>query len=220
MNVARFVVGGLHIEKSFLSVIGTWLEGSGWEEALVTAGITTPGRAEGLLKSEHIKKARYAHEVSIVALNILLLETFESNEDTENCEYFEWIETKRKLSPQFQYWITTMELQAILLQFVKSLRTGNFDEYVLVLESMCPWYLVTDHHHYGRWLPVMVCNMKQLPTKHPEVYQEFKKGHFTSRQTNKAFSCISDDHLHEQNNKMVKGSSSLLGTFSYFLPSS
>lgn len=117
MNQSLFIlfIGGLHIEKSFLAVIGTWLEGSGWEDALVKSGITTPGRAEGLLKSEHIKRARYAHEVSIVALNILLLETFESDEDTEDRDYFEWIETKRQQSPQFQYWITAMELEAILL---------------------------------------------------------------------------------------------------------
>lgn len=195
-----------------MAVIGTWLEGSGWEDALVKSGITTPGRAEGLLKSDHIKRARYAHEVSLVALNILLFESFEADEDNGNTEYDNWIEIKRKESPQFQYWITAMELQAILLQFVKSLRTGDIDEYVPILESMCPWYLVTDHGHYGRWLPIFVADLKKLPTKHPQVQVEFKKGHFTSRQTNKKFSCISDDQLHEQNNKMVKESSSLLGT--------
>lgn len=80
---------------------------------------------------------------------------------------------------------------------------------------MCPWYLVTDHGHYGRWLPIFVADMKKLKTRDPQTYEEFKKGHFTSRQTNKAFSCISDDQLHEQNNKMVKESSSLLGTFTF-----
>lgn len=215
--MVHLFIGGLHIEKSFLAVIGTWLEGSGWEDALVKSGITTPGRAEGLLKSDHIKRARYAHEVSLVALNILLFEIYECDEDNEAIEYQEWIEIKRKESPQFEYWITAMELQAILLQFVKSLRTGDIDKYVPILESMCPWYLVTDHTHYGRWLPILIADLKKLPTKHPQIYQEFKKGHFTSRQTNKKFSCISDDQLHEQNNKMVKESSSLLGAFSLFL---
>lgn len=178
---------------------------------LVKAGITTSGRAEGLLKSEHIKRARYAHEVSLAALSILLREQFESDENATDTEYLEWIETERHKSAQFQYWITTMELQAILLHFVKCLRTGDIDEYIVVLDCMCPWYLVTDHTHYGRWLPVLVATLKRLPTTNPQAYQEFKKGHFTSRQTNKKFSCISDDQLHEQNNKLVKESSSLLG---------
>lgn len=80
-----------------------------------------------------------------------------------------------------------------------------------ISEQMCPWYLVTDHTHYGRWLPIFVADMKQLKEKHPHTYEQFKRGHFTSRKTNKKFACIAGDQLHEQNNKMVKGSASLLG---------
>lgn len=200
-----------------MAVIGSWLEGSGWEEALVRSGLVTSGRAEGLLRSDHIKRTRYAHEVSLVALNVLLFEKFENAEDREESDYMQWVEIKRKESPQFEFWTTAMELEAILLQFVKSLRTADFDEYVSVMEGMCPWYLVTDHTHYGRWLPVHVACMKKLQMTNPQVYEQFKKGHFTSRQTNKMFSCISDDQLHEQNNKMVKESTSLLGTLSKFI---
>lgn len=191
-------------------MIGSWLEGSGWEEALAKANIATPGRCEGIIKSSHIKRARYAHEVSLTALNIVLFEQFKSDPD-DNGEYFEWIDKKRKESVQFEYWVTVMELESILLQFIKTLRTADFDEYVKLLEQMCPWYLATDHTHYGRWLPIMVADMKKLKVKHPDVYSEFKKGHFTSRKTKRKFSCIADDQLHEQNNKMVKGSTSLLG---------
>lgn len=144
--VAVFFAGGLHIEKSFLSVIGTWLEGSGWCEALVTSGITTSGRSEGVLKSTHIKRARYAHEVSLAALNIVLFENSESESAGEN--YAEYVETQRQTSPQFHYWITAMELESLLLQFVKSIRNAEFNEQVAILEEMCPWYLLTDHTHY------------------------------------------------------------------------
>lgn len=201
----------MHIEKSFLAVIGSWLEGSGWEDALVKSGITTPGRCEGILKSTHIKRARYAHEVSLAALNIVLFEQFKSETESDDHSYYEWIKDKKRASPQFQYWITVMELEAILLQFVKCLRTAAIDNIINVLEEMCPWYLVTDHTHYGRWLPTLVSTLKQLLEKHPDVYKEFKRGHFTSRKTNKNFSCIADDQLHEQNNKIVKESASLLG---------
>lgn len=196
-----------------MAVIGTWLQGSGWDEALVKSGITTPGRCEGILKSADIKRARYAHEVSLAALNIVLFEQFESDTETDDHDYFQWIKNKRRTSPQFQYWIVVMELESILLQFVKCLRNADIDEYVKVVEQMCPWYLVTDHGHYGRWLPVFLSDLKRLPEKHPATYKEFKRGHFTSRKTNKNFSCISDDQLHEQNNKLVKESATLLGSF-------
>ena len=39
----------------------------------------------------------------------------------------------------------------------------------------------------------------------PQVYEAFQKGLFTSRITDAEFSTISDDHLHEQNNKLIKG---------------
>lgn len=148
-----------------------------------------------------------------MALNLLLFETFKNETDEDNSKYFKWIEKKRQESPQFQYWITTMELEAILLHFVKTLRTADFEEFISVMERMCPWYLVTDHGHYGRWLPVFLADMKKLREKHPEIYRQFKMGHFTSRRTNKKFSCIPDDQFHEQNNKMVKESSSFLGKF-------
>lgn len=203
--------GGLHIEKSFMAVIGTWLEGSGWEEALAKANIATPGRCEGIIKSSHIKRARYAHEVLLTALNIVLFEEFQNDGDKDGNDYFQWIDKKRKESVQFDYWVIVMELESILLQFVKSLRNADSSEYVKSMEQMCPWYLATDHPHYGRWLPTMVADMKKLPEKHLEIYREFKRGHFTSRKTNRKFSCIADGQLHEQNNKMVKGSTSLLG---------
>lgn len=172
------------------------------------AGITTPGRCEGILKSAHIKRARYAHEVSLTALNIVLFEQFKNESESDN--YFQWIEEKRS-SPQFEYWITVMRLQSILLQFVKCLRTADIDGYIKVLDEMSPWYLVTDHTHYGRWLPIQISDLKRLPERHPETYKQFQQGHFTSRKTNRNFSCIADDQLHEQNNKIVKESASLLG---------
>ena len=64
------MLGGLHINLAIISMIGSWLEGSAWIENLVESSVTTPGRAEGLLKSSHVKRSRYAHEVSYASLNI------------------------------------------------------------------------------------------------------------------------------------------------------
>ena len=43
-----------------------------------------------------------------------------------------------------------------------------------------------------------------LPTKHLDIYQNFLKGHFTVRKSDKVLSCIGEDQAHEQNNKFVK----------------
>ena len=62
-------------------------------------------------------------------------------------------------------------------------------------------------------LPVFVKTLEELPTQHPFVYEAFMKGYCTSRKSNSAFSVISDDHLHEQNNKnkMIKSDGGAVG---------
>lgn len=48
----KFVVmlGPLHIEKSFLVMIGQLLEGSGWKSVVSNSGVITDGSAEAILK--------------------------------------------------------------------------------------------------------------------------------------------------------------------------
>ena len=46
-----------------LRVIGHWLTTSGWTSALVQANITTPGKADVILKVAHVTQTRYAHQV-------------------------------------------------------------------------------------------------------------------------------------------------------------
>ena len=66
------MMGGLHIEMATIAMLGTWLNGSGWVEVLVNYGVTTQGRGNAALKCFHVKRARYLHQVTTVALNILL----------------------------------------------------------------------------------------------------------------------------------------------------
>ncbi len=62
---SKFVVmlGGLHIEMSFLRLIGDWLAGSGWVEAITAAYVTTEGRVDGLLKGSRVTRGQWEHQV-------------------------------------------------------------------------------------------------------------------------------------------------------------
>lgn len=75
------------------------------------------------------------------------------------------------------------------------------------------WMSALDHTHYSRWLPVFVHTLKELPVKHPTFWNEFKKGHFTSRRTRRPFSSVSDDQMHEQNNTIVKTDGGPIGLY-------
>ena len=60
------MMGALHIEMAYLSVIGDWLEGSGWTDILVRAEISTPGHADSFLSGKHVKRSRYVHQVTVL----------------------------------------------------------------------------------------------------------------------------------------------------------
>lgn len=67
---AFVMMGGMHIEKAAMDVLGDLLDGSGWTSALVQSSITTKGRADGMLSASHITRTRYAHQVKHFHSNI------------------------------------------------------------------------------------------------------------------------------------------------------
>jgi len=59
------LMGGLHIEMVIQNMIGKWPPGSGWTDILRKVGVATAGMCKSLLKSSHVKRSRYTHEVSL-----------------------------------------------------------------------------------------------------------------------------------------------------------
>ena len=66
---------------------------------------------------------------------------------------------------------------------------------------MLPWLVALDHVNYLRWGSVFLNDMKHLPV---EIFEEFTRGNFTVKKSNRTFSSIGVDQAHEQNNKVVK----------------
>jgi len=83
-----------------------------------------------------------------------------------------------------------MELESLLLMFVRSSCESNFSLFVQVLKEVCPWLFALDMTHYSRWMPVFIQTLEELPERHPKVYEAFLNGHFTSRKTEADFSAI------------------------------
>jgi len=99
------LMGGLHIEMAIQNMIGKWLASSGWTDIFLKAGVATAGRCESLLKSSHVKRTRYAHEVSlsVSALYILRNEAYlaDVNDTMESLEA--WVSRRCTDSAQFLY---------------------------------------------------------------------------------------------------------------------
>ena len=131
------MLGGLHIEMEFLAMIGSWLNGSGWVEILNDSGVSTFGKAESFLKGSHVKRRRYAHQVTACSLYHLLTEAY-----TESlASGFEEFSSEKCHVPQFNFWFITLSLELLLFIFVRSLREENCQLYTEILCKMAPWFI-------------------------------------------------------------------------------
>jgi hypothetical protein len=79
------------------------------------------------------------------------------------------------------------------------------------LDEIAPWMFALDHTHYSRWLPIFIQDMKMFEIKHPNIYNEFQKGHVTYKKTDRSFSSMAEDQAHEQSNKDVKTDGGAVG---------
>ena len=165
----KFVVmfGGLHIEMAFLKVIGGWLQGRGWTTALADANVATPGTAESFVKAASVTRSCRAHQVTACSLFILLQKAYtkykEGVANKDDIMSFErWCARQVSATPQFQYWYTALQLELLLLVFLKSLWVADFHLYVDGISKMLPWFFAMNHSNYARWLPVHLRDMCSL----------------------------------------------------------
>jgi len=117
-----------------------------------------------------VKRTRYAHEVSLASLFILRNEAYSAGTEDRSESFESWVSRQCKESVQFLYWQTTLELESLLLNFVRSIRVSNFNLFVQMLKEICPWFFALDLTHYSRWLPVFIKPLEELPLRHPQVY--------------------------------------------------
>ena len=209
--------GGLHIEMAALKTLDDWLRGSGWVQALVQVEIATSGTAESFLRAAHVTRTRRARQITATTLHILQRRAYTRHcmtafDDAEDLPEFEdWCHPRAKDIPHFQYWATVLELDMLILVYVRSLRQASFAMYLAAMTELVPWFHALDHTHYASWIPVHLRDMAALPMKHPGVAREFGAGNFTVRKTKNVFSSIPIDQAHEQNNALIKGDGGAVG---------
>ena len=109
-----------------------------------------------------------------------------------------------------------LNLESIMVSFVRSIRTGKFKLFKDSIQNLLPWFFALDHINCARWLSVHLMDMLFLHKVNESVAQCFKNGMFVVRKTEKPFSSIGIDHAHEQNNKCVRGDGGLIILFFIF----
>ena len=164
--------GGLHIEMALWKTVGDYLDGSGWTNALIQAGIASSGTAESFLSCSHVTRTRHAHQVSAVVLRKLQKEAFLTLQpEAEESEEI-WLQDMVRKSPTFQYWDTILRLELLVLLFVRAHREADFALYVSSLKALAKWFFALDHPNYARWIPVHIRDMENLPSSTLEEFAE------------------------------------------------
>ena len=147
-----WMLGPLHIEQMFLKLIGDWLEKSGWVEVYDYANINSNGKADSFLTCSGgagIKRARYAHQLTLAALTTLTKEAFD--DQNEFSTYSAWKADLENRSVTAKYWFTVMDLEALFLTCLISLRLSDSDLLLRSFEQMLPW-IAAYHIYYFRWV--------------------------------------------------------------------
>lgn len=132
--------GGLHIEMAALKMLGTWLQSSGWVEAIVQANVASRGTADSFLKASHVSRTRRAHQITAAALNVLQDQAYDKYCQTQTdgvpLMFEAWCHRRANNIPQFQYWSIVLELELLMLVFVRSLREASFSMYIDALTEL------------------------------------------------------------------------------------
>ena len=169
------IMGGLHIEQSLLAIHGQLIEGSELTETLTLYNFSTIGLS-AIIDTSHIKRARYAIQVTVCSLFIKLQEA--TLKDASKLDPYTWLVEKSKSNEMCFIWKIILDLEMNILIFVRSQREGNFQLYREIICRIIRWYFSFDHFHYAGWLSVHLFDLMTLDIVHKDVFENFLLGHF------------------------------------------
>ena len=75
------------------------------------------------------------------------------------------------------------------------------------MKNLMKWVFSFNRVRYARWGTVHVFDLITLFSICPDVFLEFAKGHYSFQKSNKKFSKMALDQVHEQKNGKIKGTS-------------
>ena len=80
------------------------------------------------------------------------------------------------------FWMQYVEMMHLYREFTRSIRVGDIDAYIECLPKLSNYFFTLNHSNYSRWTVQYHNNLLLLEKTHPEVYAEFKKDLFLSRE--------------------------------------
>lgn len=104
----------------------------------------------------------------------------------------------------------TMVLE--MLQFVRAVRTANWELHLMALETFTKYFFARDKVNYARMIPLYLAEMKSLKETDLEIYNEFMEGNWlVNKNPDVPFCALGADHALEHINRSMKVTGGLVG---------
>lgn len=82
---------------------------------------------------------------------------------------------RTKVFPQFQFWFTILQLELVIMLYVRAIRESDFLLHIDALTKLIPYVFALDHTHYTRWTLVHFRDMVAFKQTHSAIFSEFLK---------------------------------------------
>ena len=131
-----------HFTLKLLTVNEHLVARAGIDGLLGNTSIDTSGLQTATVDVNHIHKARYFIQQSVVSIYTCLKEALEAI----NSALLE------RSSSSIKYWVLIMKFQIDYLVFVRSMREDNFKFFVKILIFLVKWFFILDHYNCATFI--------------------------------------------------------------------
>ncbi|GFO07067.1 hypothetical protein PoB_003357200 [Plakobranchus ocellatus] len=129
-----------------------------------------------ILSSRHLMSpGQDMHTVAAAALYVLLRQAFHKYSESNPQSKFIFDQRRPEMAssqPQFTYRALVLDSEPTAVQFVRSVRAGDFNLYAHCLLQLLPWFFALDHLSAG-WLAVHVRYLTILKHHSPHIFNDF-----------------------------------------------
>ena len=227
VNIIFPHLGGLHDCTNFQGVIWTHMKDSGLVETWTESGILGINAASQVMAGKSFACANRVHKLTLQALWQVLLPKLHSSLEVEDAELDEFliatldindvveivssdrfqrcmksfVDFISKDNPTNQLWWQYMDMVSIILQYIHAQSDGIWDLHLYSFRKMLPYMFRYDHINYTRLGSVYLAEINNLP---PEILEEFMRGDFVVKESDKKFNQVSPYHSLEWINAVGK----------------
>ena len=138
--------GALHIEKGLLIANEHLVEGTGLDKILSDTSMDAAGLQTAIADVNHIHKARYSVQLSIVSISTCLKAAQEPSNSVP--PLYSRVEERSLSSHMFKYWMLIVKFRIDYLVFFRLMREDNFELFFQILISLVKWFFIYDHYNY------------------------------------------------------------------------